>query len=316
MSILNWFPSQSIDDTSQISHFIVGDIFLFHFFSPWNPHQIPWHEILIKSHFPSIFPPFFQPFPVEKTLASHSPSVAPAAGRWDRCARGESRAKRSERPSSRGPWRPQLGDFLLTLGISWDFTDWPWDIWVISYYSWDNFDEKKYCKKHIEMGIIGISRGFHLPIFSMEVLPKHMDWSSWISSLTPRFCGQTWPANGWDPKESEGIRRLVSWLSSPSRWDGWYHVIIQVFAQLNFADFIMRWTCGYPFFLYTAVGFPHETLFACSSNRRHPQATPPVALSRSLGSANICQIWVIHHAMYENYQNMLVNWVASCQTAF
>ena len=37
MSILNWFPSQSIDDTSQISHCIVGDIFLFHFFSPWNP---------------------------------------------------------------------------------------------------------------------------------------------------------------------------------------------------------------------------------------------------------------------------------------
>ena len=106
---------------------------------------------------------------------------------------------------------------------------------MVSYYSWDNFDEQEYGKKtYIELGIVWDFTRISLTIFFQwrsyrSTWTGHLGYhlgrrdfvarlGKWLGSLgkTPPpsrikgfrvFMTQSQP---WNPKESEGIRRLVS----------------------------------------------------------------------------------------------------------
>ena len=164
----------------------------------WNPHKIPF-----SIHFSSIFPA------ISCWKNPGEPqSLCGTGGRSLRSVRPRRKPRqRSERPSSRGPWRPQLGDFLLTLGISWDFTDWPWDIWVISYYSWDNFDEKNIAKNILKWGSLGFHEDFTYQFFQWRSYRStwtgHLGYHLWRRDFVARL-GRQMAGIRRNPKESEG----------------------------------------------------------------------------------------------------------------
>ena len=184
---------------------------------------------------------------------------------------------------------------------------------MISYYSWDHFDEKTYWK-NIGISLISLTNFFNGDLteaHGLVILDIIFDAGKWLGSL-----GQPTPKLGvvvlmnQSPSESEGIRRLVSWLSSPSRWDGWYHVIPQI---CTVKKLILSWDeLGYPFFQPVGTLFFFTPLWdfhmrpgrACSSNRRHPQVIPPNGSVKIIGickylsnlndsPCNVCKLSII-----------------------